>query len=80
MDLIDKVENSKLPEELKQKIIGELERLTGLDARKPVAWRLWDEDPVNDKPKWVYYDVTDFTPGLNPADYFFGLEELFKNE
>jgi hypothetical protein len=44
---------------------------------KPIAWRLWDEDPINDKPRWVYYDESDFKPGIDPTDFFEGLKPLY---
>lgn len=47
--------------------------------QEPVAWRLFDDDPIpGTKPKWVYYDKDDFVNGVDPTEHF-QLECLYTN-
>jgi hypothetical protein len=47
--------------------------------QEPVAWRLPDPDPEG-RFEWVLYQTADFMPGVNPMDYFDGLEPLFTHQ
>ena len=39
--------------------------------QEPVAWRLFDDDPIpGTKPKWVYYDKDDFVNDVDPTEHF----------
>lgn len=44
---------------------------------KPVAWRLFDEDPSDNGPSWVYYDASEFKEGVIPNKYFPKLQPLY---
>ena len=39
--------------------------------QEPVAWRLWDEDPLGGTDhRWAYYDKSDFVDGVDPTKHF----------